>query len=54
MDCQKKKKLKYMLCGYLKIDCSTNRPIADDIRSLVATSFAYKIISASITDIWAF
>lgn len=30
------------------------RPIAEDTRSLAATSLAYKIISASITDIWAF
>lgn len=30
------------------------RFIADDIRSFEATSFAYKIISASITDMWAF
>lgn len=30
------------------------RLIAELMRSLVATSFAYKIISASITDIWAF
>lgn len=30
------------------------RFIAAEMRSLVATSFAYKIISASITDMWAF
>lgn len=28
--------------------------MAEDTRSLAATSLAYKIISASITDIWAF
>lgn len=47
------KVLKWFVC----IDCNINsiyRFIAADMRSQLATSLAYKTISASITDMWAF